>query len=131
MKCKYCAQFKSVTLASGNFPKGKYKEERICPFTDMVVNREDDIFKKIPVPDQKNKFTREYCTGFILADTFYCEEGYVVSTEGCLRRQNSEEKTQCYRCKKKDEILELKKIDFFMRRKREKAQIKRPKPIVR
>jgi hypothetical protein len=135
MKCKYCAKFKSVTLASGNFPKGKYKEERICPFKDMIVNREDDIFKKIPVKDDKGKevkgkFTKEYCLGFELVDTFYCEQGYVVSLGGCFKRQEDEEETACYRCKKKDELLEMKKIAFLMKKKRAQAKPKF-KPIVR
>ena len=131
MECKYCAQFKSVTLASGDYPKGKYKDERLCPFKDVVVGRHDPIFKKVKVTGEKNKYTKEYCQGFILADMFYCEEGYTVSVEGCIKRQEDNEEPQCYRCKRKLEILEMKKISFFMKRKREKAEVKRPKPIVR
>ena len=129
MKCRYCAKFKSVTLASGDYPKGKYKEERICPFKDVVVHRDDPIFETIKGEDKKLK--RVYCEGFVLADTIYCEEGYVISIQGCLKRQESEDEQQCRRCKKKYEILEMRKIEFFMQRKREKAKVKRPKPIVR
>jgi hypothetical protein len=99
------------------------------------VNRDDLIYKEIPIPNEDpkkkpTKFKKEYCQGFELADTFYCEEGYVISVEGCIKRQNSEEESQCYRCKKKYEILEMKKISFFMKKKRESIA-KRPKPIVR
>ena len=130
MKCKYCAKFKSVTLASGDFPKGKYKEQRVCPFKDVVVHREDDIFKKVPVKGDKGAFTKEYCVGFELDNTFYCEQGFIISVGGCIKRQEDEEETACYRCRKKDEILEMKKISFFMKKKRAQAKPKF-KPIVR
>ena len=135
MLCRYCKKFKSVTLASMNYPKGKYKTDRICPFKDAVVNRDDSIYEEVPVPNEDpkkkpTKFKKVYCEGFELSETFYCEQGYTISVEGCLRRQEDEEEPECRKCKRKYDILEMKKISFFMQRKREKAS-KRPKPIVR
>lgn len=130
MRCRFCKQFQSVTLASGDFPKGKYKEERVCPFKGAVVHRDDAIFKKVKVTGEKNKTTREYCEGFILVDTFYCEEKFYISVAGCLKRQESEEESKCGRCKRKYEIMEMRKISFLLQRKRDKAK-QRFKPIVR
>jgi len=128
MRCRYCVKFKSVTLASGDYPKGQYKTDRLCSFLDTMVNRDDDIFKMVKIPGSKTRM-KEFCEGFELDPTFYCEQGYTVSVVGCLKRQEEDE-MECHRCKKKYEILEMKKVSFLMQRKREKAKF-RPKPIVR
>lgn len=138
MRCRYCKNFKSVTLASLAYPKGKYKTDRECVFTGLVANRDDDIFTKVYEQEPKGtkkskeprKFTKVFCPGFELDATFYCEEGYTISVEGCLKRQESGEEQTCNRCKKKYEIREMKKISFLMKRKREKPK-SIPKPIVR
>lgn len=130
MRCRFCKQFQSVTLASGDFPKGKYKEERVCPFKGTVVHRDDPIFEKVKSPEDKTKTIRKYCEGFILVDTFYCEEKFYISVIGCIKRQDSDEESKCGRCKRKHKILEMRKISFLLQRKRDKAQ-QRFKPIVR
>lgn len=129
MRCRYCKKFKSVTLESGNFPKGLYKTERICSYLGEVVHRDTLIYKT--VKDKETKTPKKvFCPGFELDESMYCEQGYVISVEGCLRRQNNEEEMECRKCKRKKNITEMKKISFLMKRKRAKEKVA-PKPIVR
>lgn len=132
MQCRYCVKFKSVTFASLNYPKGMYKTQRECPFKGVVVDREDPIYTLVKDEDTK-KTKKVFCPGFELDATFYCSEGYTISVEGCLKRQSDKEETQsmrCHKCKKKYEILEMKKVSFLLKRKREGAK-RILKPIVR